>query len=106
MFVSGHDLNYPTMSFTKVTEYAARSFKANGFKDIVLIGDSGGKPESLAVKYANSLNKEWAKTEARVHFIFGLLQGEPRFEEWLQGQGERARRHRQFMRASLSTSAV
>ena len=48
---SGH-MRYPgTISlpddvFMKVTEYAARSFRANGFKDIVLIGDSGGQPES------------------------------------------------------------
>jgi creatinine amidohydrolase len=70
-----------------VTEYAARSFKANGFKDIVLIGDSGGNQKALQ-SVATSLNKEWAKTEARVHFILDYYKESP-FREWLQGQGEK-----------------
>ena len=37
---------------------------------------------------ASSLNKEWAKTEARVHFILDYYKESP-FQEWLQGQGER-----------------
>ncbi len=70
----------------KVTEYAARSFKANGFKDIVLIGDSGENQQALQ-SVASSLNKEWAKTDARVHFISEYYKESP-FREWLQGQGE------------------
>src|SRR5688572_24481216 len=89
---SGHMLYPGTISlpddvFMKVTEYAARSFKANGFKDIVLIGDSGGNQKGLQ-PVASSLNKEWAKTEARVHFILDYYKESP-FREWLQGQGER-----------------
>jgi creatinine amidohydrolase len=89
---SGHMLYPGTISlpddvFIKVTEYAARSFKANGFKDIVLIGDSGGNQKALQ-SVATSLNKEWAKTEARVHFILDYYKESP-FREWLQGQGER-----------------
>ena len=37
----------------------ARSLKAGGFKDILLIGDNGGNQASLA-KVADVLNKEWA----------------------------------------------
>jgi creatinine amidohydrolase len=89
---TGHMLYPGTISlpddvFMKVTEYAARSFKANGFKDIVLIGDSGGNQKALQ-SVATSLNKEWAKTEARVHFILDYYKESP-FREWLQGQGEK-----------------
>ena len=52
----------------KVTEYAARSFTVNGFRDIVLIGDSGDNQRGLR-SVTQSLNKEWAKTEVRVHFV-------------------------------------
>ena len=72
----------------KVTEYAARSFKANGFKDIVLIGDSGGNQRALQ-SVANSLNKQWIQTgEARVHFVSDYYKESP-LREWLQGQGEK-----------------
>ncbi len=89
---SGH-MHYPgTISlpddvFGKVAEYAARSFRANGFKDIVLIGDSGGNQKALQ-SVATSLNKEWAKTDARVHFVSEYYKESP-FREWLQGYGEK-----------------
>jgi creatinine amidohydrolase len=89
---SGH-MRYPgTISlpddvFMKVTEYTARSFRANGFKDIVLIGDSGGNQKGLQ-SVANSLNKEWAKADTRVHFVSEYYKESP-FREWLQGQGEK-----------------
>ena len=77
----------PDDVFGKVTEYAARSFRANGFKDIVLIGDSGGNQKALQ-SVATSLNKEWAKTDARVHFVSEYYKESP-FREWLQGYGEK-----------------
>ena len=89
---SGH-MHYPgTISlpddvFSKVTENAARSFRANGFRDIVLIGDSGGNQKALQ-SVATSLNKEWAKTDVRVHFVSDYYKDSP-FREWLQGQGEK-----------------
>ena len=89
---TGHMLYPGTISlpddvFMKVTEYASRSFKANGFKDIVLIGDSGENQKALQ-SVATALNKEWVKTEARVHFIPDYYKEDP-FREWLQGQGEK-----------------
>ena len=89
---SGHmrypgTISLPADVFMKVTEYAARSFRANGFKDIVLIGDSGENQQALQ-SVASSLNKEWAKTDTRVHFISEYYKEIP-FREWLQGQGEK-----------------
>jgi len=81
----------PDEYFMKVTEYAARSFKVNGFKDIVLLGDSGPNQKGLQA-VAALLNKEWAQSEVRVHFVpdyyiigYDLKGG---FATWLQSQGE------------------
>ena len=80
-------ISLPDDVFIKVTEYATRSFRANGFKDIVLIGDSGENQKGLQ-SAANSLNKEWSKTNVRVHFVPEYYKESP-FREWLQGQGEK-----------------
>ncbi len=58
----------PDETFQKVLEYAARSFKAHGFRDIVFLGDHGGtQADQKAV--AGRLNREWAATSVRVHSI-------------------------------------
>ena len=55
-------------AFKGVLEGAARSFRRAGFRDIVLIGDHGGYQSELAA-VAAKLNREWAATPVRVHFI-------------------------------------
>jgi creatinine amidohydrolase len=45
-----------------------RSYKAHGFVDIVLLGDSGGNQTGMA-KVADELNRKWTKEPARVHYI-------------------------------------
>jgi len=58
----------PDETFQKVLEYAARSFKAHGFRDIVFLGDHGGtQADQKAV--AGRLNREWAATPVRVHAV-------------------------------------
>jgi creatinine amidohydrolase len=54
--------------FARVIESAARSFKQNGFRDIVFLGDSGDyqKDDSLV---AGRLNRQWAATPARAHAV-------------------------------------
>lgn len=55
-------------TFQKVLEYAARSFKLHGVKDIVFLGDHGStQADQRAV--AGRLNREWAGTPTRVHAI-------------------------------------
>jgi len=55
-------------SFEKVLESAARSLRLHGFRDIVLLGDSGpNQPGQRAV--AARLNREWGRTPVRVHAI-------------------------------------
>jgi len=45
-----------------------RSYKAHGFTDIVLLGDSGGNQDGME-HVANGLNQRWAAERARVHFL-------------------------------------
>jgi creatinine amidohydrolase/Fe(II)-dependent formamide hydrolase-like protein len=61
-------ITLPDESFQRVLDAAARSFRLHGFRDIVLLGDSGtNQPGQRAV--AARLNREWAGTQVRVHAI-------------------------------------
>jgi len=61
-------LSVPEDAFKSVLRGAARSFKQHGFSDVVLVGDSGNYQAALAA-VAQSLNKDWAKTPVRAHYI-------------------------------------
>jgi creatinine amidohydrolase/Fe(II)-dependent formamide hydrolase-like protein len=84
-------ITLPPEDFAKVVEAAARSFKASGFTDIVLIGDSGPNQAPLAAVAAR-LNREWARTPVRVHHIAEYYAAgsaeNGAFMKWLRGQGE------------------
>ena len=58
----------PEPAFETVLEYAARSFKRHGFRDIVFIGDHGSYQKDEQV-VADKLNREWAATPVRAHAI-------------------------------------
>ena len=59
-------LSVPDEVFERTLEYAARSLRAHGFRDIVLLGDHGGYQRDLKV-VADRLNREWARLPVRVH---------------------------------------
>src|SRR4051812_3563749 len=89
---SGHlafpgTISVPDQAFETVVEYAARSFKLHGFRDIVLLGDHGGYQADLKLG-AGRLNKEWAKTAVRVDYVpqyYDVTQGE--YVDVLKSQG-------------------
>ncbi|HEU4438569.1 MAG TPA: creatininase family protein [Methylomirabilota bacterium] len=58
----------PDDAFQKVLESAARSFRAHGFRHIVLLGDHGSTQAGQHA-VAGRLNREWAASRARVHAI-------------------------------------
>ncbi|MGH9349058.1 MAG: creatininase family protein [Vicinamibacterales bacterium] len=70
---SGH-MRYPgTISLTDATFVAlltdiVTSLKQHGFRDIVLIGDSGGNLGGMQ-KVADALTAKWADTGPRVHHV-------------------------------------
>jgi len=70
---SGHmrfpgTISIPDAAFQAVIDGAARSFRQGGFTDIVLIGDHGGYQGQLKA-VAQRLNRDWAGTRVRAHFI-------------------------------------
>jgi hypothetical protein len=70
---SGH-MAYPgTISLEPATFEAlltdiCRSYKAHGFLDIILVGDSGGNQRGME-NVATALNEAWAADAARVHYL-------------------------------------
>jgi creatinine amidohydrolase/Fe(II)-dependent formamide hydrolase-like protein len=61
-------ITVPEEAFDKILEYAARSFKLAGFRDIVFLGDHGSyQKDEKAV--AERMSKEWAAQPARVHGV-------------------------------------
>jgi creatinine amidohydrolase len=70
---SGHmrfpgTISVPEAAFETIIEYAARSFKLHGFKDIVFLGDHGGY-QANEKTVANKLNREWASSSVRAHAV-------------------------------------
>ena len=61
-------ITVPDAAFRMVVASAAMSFQHAGFRDIVLIGDHGGYQADLKA-VADQLNRSWAKTPARAHYI-------------------------------------
>ena len=61
-------ITVPDETFEKVIEYAARSFKLHGFRDIVFLGDHGDY-QANAKAVADRLNREWAATPVRVQAV-------------------------------------
>ena len=69
-------MDYPgTISVSQATYEAlltdiAKSYEAHGFRDIILIGDSGGNATGMR-NVASALNAQWTRegSEARVHFL-------------------------------------
>ena len=61
-------ITMPDAVFEKMLEYAARSFKLHGFRDIVFLGDHGGY-QKLEQAVADRLDKEWGASATRAHAI-------------------------------------
>jgi creatinine amidohydrolase len=86
-------MEYPgTISVTEKTFRAlltdiCASYRAHGFLNIVLIGDSGGNQKGMK-KVANKLNALWAGGKTRVHYIPEYYDADG-LEEWLAKQGVR-----------------
>lgn len=57
-------ITIPVGAFEQTLEYAARSFKLAGFRNIVFLGDHGGY-QRVEKEVAERLDREWAKTRVR-----------------------------------------
>ena len=71
--VSGHMAYAGTIGIEEATFQAlltdiCRSYKAHGFLDIVLLGDSGGNQTGME-SVAEALNRKWSGEPVRVHYL-------------------------------------
>ncbi len=88
---AGH-MRYPgTISLEAATFEAlltdiCRSYKAHGFRDIILLGDSGGNQAGME-KVAKALNLKWKTSPARVHYLKDYYAKDPWSYEFLKAQG-------------------
>src|SRR5262245_29959436 len=60
-------------------------YRTHGFREIVLIGDSGGNQKGMQA-VADELNTKWAGGKTRLHFIASYYSYGP-LKQWLQSQG-------------------
>ncbi len=65
---SAGSITLPEDRFQLLLEHTAKSLKGGGFKNIILIGDSGGNQGGMQA-VAAKLNTEWKGTGVRAHFI-------------------------------------
>jgi creatinine amidohydrolase len=80
-------ISVPEDAFAAVLAGAARSMKQHGFLDVVLIGDSGNYQARLK-GVADRLNREWAGTPVRAHYIGAYYQAATvEFNEALRSRG-------------------
>lgn len=80
-------ISIPDAAFRSTVEGAARSFRQAGFTHIVLLGDHGGY-QALLRQAAAELNKEWAGTRVRAHFIEDYYRAsETAYAQVLRGKG-------------------
>jgi len=82
-------ITMPDATFKQVLEYAARSFKHHGFRDVVFLGDHGGyQADEKAV--ADRLNREWAATPVRAHALAEYYRaGQTEYDQALKSRGYR-----------------
>jgi len=72
-------------TFQRLLTDICASFRAHGFRDIVLIGDSGGNQKGMKAVAAD-LNKKWTDGKTRVHFVPEYYDHES-VDKWLASQG-------------------
>jgi hypothetical protein len=88
---SGH-MRYPGTISLEASTFEAlltdicRSYKAHGFKDIILIGDSGGNQRGMQ-NVADALNKTWETDTARVHYLREYYYEDQWSYDFLKSQG-------------------
>ena len=76
----------PSPMYGSLLDAAARSLKAHGFKEILLIGDSGGNQAGLTAT-ATKLNEEWKDAGVKVLALTAYYnEGREHYRAWLLAQ--------------------
>jgi hypothetical protein len=88
---TGHMVYPGTISVEQATFEAllrdiCRSYRAHGFRDIILIGDSGGNQRGME-NVARQLNAKWSAQGARVHYLREYYTQDPWSYDFLKKLG-------------------
>jgi creatinine amidohydrolase len=88
---SGHMLHPGTISLEPATFEAlltdiCRSYKTHGFRDIILLGDSGGNQAGME-RVAKALNAKWKASPTRVHYLGEFYSQDPWSYDFLKARG-------------------
>jgi creatinine amidohydrolase len=76
----------PSPSYDLLLDAAARSLAAEGFTEILFIGDSGGNQSGMAA-VADSLNREWRGGKTRVYALTDYYRkGHADLGKWLESE--------------------
>jgi creatinine amidohydrolase/Fe(II)-dependent formamide hydrolase-like protein len=77
-------ISHPSPAFDGLLDAAARSLQAHGFKEILLIGDSGGNQGGLRA-VAEALTKEWEAAGTKVFALTDYYEGgREHYRAWLE----------------------
>jgi creatinine amidohydrolase len=80
-------ITVPEEAFERILEYAARSLRLAGFRDIVFLGDHGSDQKGEKA-VADRLDREWAAASVRVHAIEEYYRaGQAEFARLLKSKG-------------------
>lgn len=80
-------ISVPQAAFKGILEAAAHSFRQHGFRDIVLLGDSGNYQPALRA-VAQRLNRDWAGSGVRAHYLGAYYAaGQTTYIDSLRAQG-------------------
>jgi creatinine amidohydrolase/Fe(II)-dependent formamide hydrolase-like protein len=77
-------ISLPSPAFDQLLDAAARSLKAHGFREILLIGDSGGNQGGLRA-VAAALTKEWESEGVKVFALTDYYEGgRDHYRAWME----------------------
>jgi creatinine amidohydrolase/Fe(II)-dependent formamide hydrolase-like protein len=77
-------ISLPSPAYDQLLDAAARSLKAHGFTEILLIGDSGGNQAGMRAT-AEALNTEWKDAGVKVYALTDYYEGgREHYRAWLQ----------------------
>jgi creatinine amidohydrolase len=80
-------ITIPVGAFAQTLEYAAKSFKLAGFRNIVFLGDHGGY-QQVDKEVAARLDREWAGTPVRAWALYEYYKAsEIEFAQLLKSKG-------------------
>ncbi len=77
------EISLPSPAYDSVLDAIARSLRAHGATDILLIGDSGGNQPGMT-NVANQLNEEWRGGSTRVYALTAYYnEGREHYRAWM-----------------------